>query len=640
MSWINRSTVRTGSAAVLLALLCVAAFGSANAQTLPAVVFQNQRLAFHNALVQKNDVAVSLNDPAIKMLLSRLGASVAWQPGERYILVTTAEPRIISFAMGELRYDSGDVSSAAAFAPYEKDAQAFLPLYALARALYLEPKNDRGTIVLQPQIAVADLQSQRDVAQLVLRGALPLNPRKVSSPPGRIVYDFAGFGSTLERSRKLRANGLSEIDVEMGGTTRDPDTRVTLVLAPGANAGEGSVGNYHDFTIALSARGPVARSNAPPAPPPVLASSPTPQPAPGEIAQSSSPVPSPASLAVVTAVDALQNGDGFDVQIAVNGNASYEWHRLLDGRWYIDIHGATLQAPSGDTPESATSVSSLRVHQLSADTVRIALSLTGQKPVDVSASDRGIAISVKDQDAEDVARTGSGTIGTGATAYVAPQPSASAPAGWKFGSSADAPVAANPRLIVIDPGHGGSDPGAVRADVVEKIVNLDISKRLRDILIARGWQVSMTHDTDRDVYAANDSAREELQARCDVANSAGARLFVSVHANTAGSSGVNGTTFYVSKPIDTSLARAVQRRVVAVSGTGDDGVQRAKFYVTLHTNMPAVLIETAFMTNPTDYQLLTSNDWRQHIAQAIADGIGDYAGSPGAGSQTTQRKRK
>ena len=632
LSWINRSAVRTGSAALFVALLCAAASGRSSAQALPAVVFQNQALTFHNAVVKNNDVAVSLNDPAIKSLLSRLGASVAWQPGERYILVTTAEPRIISFAMGDLRYDSGDVSSQASFAPYEKDGDAFLPLYALARALYLEPKNDRGTIVLQPQIAVADIQSQRDVAQLVLRGALPLNPRKVSSPPGRIVYDFAGFGSTLERSRKLRANGLSEIDVEMSGTTRDPDTHVTLVLAPGASAGEGTGGNYHDFAIALSARGPAAHSNAPPPPPPALASSPTPQPAPGEIA--------PTAMAVVTAVDALQSGDGFDVQIAVSGNASYEWHRLLDGRWYIDIHGATLQAPSGDTPESAASVTSLRVHQLSADTVRIALSLTGQKPVEVSASDKGLAISVKDQDSDDVARTGSGTIGNGATAYVAPQPSPSAPAGWKFGSPADVPEAANPRLIVIDPGHGGSDPGAVRADIVEKTVTLDISKRLRDILLARGWQVSMTHDTDRDVYSANDSAREELQARCDVANTAGARLFVSLHANTAGSSSVNGTTFYVSKPIDTPLARAVERRVVAVSGTGDDGVQRAKFYVTLHTNMPAVLIETAFMSNPGDYQLLGSNEWRQHIAQAIADGIGDYAGTPGAGAQATQRKRK
>jgi len=614
-------------------------FARANAQAAPTVIFLNQRLSFRNAVVQKKDVAVALQDPAVKSLLSRVGASVSWQPGERYILVTTAEPKIVSFAMGDTRYDAGDVSSQAAFAPYEKDGDAYLPLYALARALYLEPKNDRGTLVLQPQIATAELQSQREVAQLVLHGALPLNARKISSDARRVVYDFAGFGSTLERVRRIHASGLTEMDVEMGGTTRNPDTRITFVLAPGAGIGDGAGGKYHDFSVALSSRGTVARSSPPPPPPQIVAASPTPAPAPGEVEQSAAPAPLLA-MAAVTAVNGLQSGDGFDVQIAVSGNASFDWHRLLDGRWYIDIHGATLQAPPGDTAETAPSVSSLRVHQLSGDTVRVALSLTGQKPVDVSASDKGISISVKDQEAQDVARTGSGQVGSAATARVFSQPGANAPGGWKYGVSSDIPVAANPRLIVIDPGHGGSDPGAMRADVVEKIVNLDISKRLRDILIARGWQVSMTRDTDRDVYSANDSAREELQARCDVANSAGARLFVSVHANTAGSASVSGSTFYVSKPMDTAFARAVQRRVTAQSGTADDGLQKAKFYVTMHTNMPAVLIESAFMTNPADYQLLLSRDWRQHMAQAIADGIGDYAGSSSAAGQSTQRKRR
>lgn len=638
LSWISHSAVRIGSAGAVAALLFVLPSARVNAQVAPSVIFQNQRLSFKNAVVQKNDVAVALHDPAVKSLLTRVGASVAWQPGERYILVTTAEPRIVSFAIGDTRYDAGDVSSQAAFAPYEKDGDAYLPLYALARALYLEPKNDRGTMVLQPQIATAEVQSQRDVAQLVLHGALPLDARKISSDGRRVVYDFAGFGSTLERSRRIRANGLSEIDVEMGGTTRDPDTRITLLLAPGAGIGAGAAGNYHDFTVALSSRGSVAHSSAPPPPPQILASSPAPAAVPGEIEQSAAPSPVP-TIAAVTAVSGLQSADGFDVQIAVTGNASFDWHRLLDGRWYIDIHGATLQAPPGDTAETAPSVTSLRVHQLSGDTVRVALSLSGQKPVDVSASDKGISISVKDQDVGDVARTGSGQVGNGATASISPQPP-NAPAGWKYGSPSDVPAAANPRLIVIDPGHGGSDGGAARSSVVEKVVNLDISKRLRDILVARGWQVSMTRDTDRDVYAPNDGAREELQARCDVANKAGARLFVSVHANTAGSSSVSGSTFYVSKPIDTALARSVQRRVAAQSGTADDGVQKAKFYVTLHTNMPAVLIETAFMTNPADYQLLVSGEWRQHMAQAIADGISDYAGSPSAAAQSTQRKRK
>ncbi|GAC1652180.1 MAG: hypothetical protein NVS9B12_01330 [Vulcanimicrobiaceae bacterium] len=580
-----------------------------------------------------------LHDPALQSLLKKVDASVAWQPGERYVLLTTAEPRIVSFTVGEVRYDTGDVSAVAAFAPYEKNGEVYLPLYALARALYLEPKDDRGQMVLQPQIATAELQSQSDVAQLVFHAALPLSPKKIVSNASRIVYDFPGLGSTLERSRKIHAGGISEINVVMSGTTRNPDTKITLVLLAGAKIGEGAGGNYHDFTVALAG----GALHAGPRPPPasMARATPTPQPAPEEVEQSAVPgapaTPAAGALAALTAVEAVERDSAFNVTVALTGNGSYEWHRLLDNRWYVDLHGVTLQAPPGDTAETVPSVTSLRVHQLTPDTVRVALTLTGEKPVDITPTERGLVIVVHDEDGAIAARTGAGQIGSAAAAYSAPAPSSS-PGGWKYAPGSESPAASNSRLIVLDPGHGGSDPGAVRSEIVEKVVALDISKRLREILIARGWQVTMTHDTDRDVYAPNDGGREELQARCDVANTAGARLFVSVHANTAGSSSVSGTTFYVSKAMDLPLARALERRVVSESGTTDDGVQKAKMYVTLHTTMPAVLIETAFMTNPGDYQRLSSLEWRQRMAQAIADGIGDYAGPPGSARAATQRR--
>lgn len=633
MLWTNRCAVRIGSAGVLCTLALLLHALPAQAQAVPQIVFQNQRLSFSHATAQHNDVAVALHDPAVQSLLTHTGASVTWQPGERYVLVTTAEPRIVSFALGDTRYDSGDVSARAAFAPYERDGDVYLPLYALARALYLEPKNDRGTIVLQPQIAVAEVQSQRDVAAVVLHGALPLRASKRSVLRDRVVYEFAGFGSTLERSRKVRANGLSEIDVEMSGTTRDPLTRVSLVLAPGASAADGIAGAYHDFSIALAAHGALARTSTPP-PPPVPAAA-TPAPEDSVPPQSAAPPP---QAAAVTSVTGLQTGDGFDVQITVEGNAAFDWHRLLDNRWYIDIHNARLQAPAGDTPESAPSVTSMRVHQLAGDTVRVALTLTGTKQVDVAPSERGVSVSVKDVDSDSVARSGSGTVGSNATAYANPAPSGSAPADWKFSPTPGAPASANPRLIVIDPGHGGSDGGAARGALSEKALNLEISKRLRAILIARGWEVQMTRSTDVDVYAPNDSARDELQARDDIANHAGARLFVSVHTNSYSGSGPSGTTTYFYKAVDRGFADAMHRRFLAANlGTKDDGVVKNNFYVLVHSNMPAVLIETAFLSNPDDYSLLASAAWQQKMAQAIADGIDDYAGSPSSSSQSGQR---
>lgn len=633
MHWINRSAVRIGSTGVLSTLALLLSFAPGFAQNVPQIVFENHALTFSHAIPQKNDLAVALHDPAVQALLARTGATVTWQPGERYVLVTTAEPRIVSFALGDTRYDIGDVSARAAFAPFERGGDVYVPLYALAHALYLEPKTDRQSIVLQPQIAVADVQSQRDAAALVLHGALPLKPRKRTVTGDRITYEFAGFGSTLERSRKIRAAGLNEIGVEMAGTTRDPVTRVTLVLAPGANAADGTPGAYHDFSIALAAHGAVAHAAAPPSPPPLGQAQATPEPAPGE----AGPPAATPQIAAVTAVEGVQNADGFDVQVAVDGNAPYDWHRLLDNRWYLDIHNAHLQATPGDTPESAPSVTSLRVHQLSGDTVRVALTLTGSKQVDVAPSARGLSISVKDVDSDSVARSGSGTVGSNATAYSGAPPSGG-PSEWKFSPTPGAPASSNPRLIVIDPGHGGSDGGAYRGALSEKALNLDLSKRLRTLLIARGWQVQMTRTTDVDVYAPNDSAHDELQARDDIANQAGARLFVSLHTNSFSGSGPSGTTTYYYKGMDRAFADAIHRRFQGAGlGTKDDGVIKNNFYVLVHSNMPAVLIETAFLSNPDDYALLSSPAWLQKLAQAIADGIGDYAGSPAGNAQSKQR---
>jgi N-acetylmuramoyl-L-alanine amidase len=338
----------------------------------------------------------------------------------------------------------------------------------------------------------------------------------------------------------------------------------------------------------------------------------------------------------VTGVTVQPGADGVALTIAVTGNASYEWHRLHDpdNRFWVDIKGAQLAGPAIEENEPAPLVS-MRVRQSDPATVRIAVSLQGPKSISVVPSATGLGILVGAQDVADTPRGGSGSIGTVVSesqsnvAAVTPAPldesSYGAPdnGAWKFGPRSNY-VPTNPRLIVIDPGHGGSDRGSMHGGVAEADLALDMAKRLRDILIARGWQVKLTRDTDVDVYAPNDSARDELQARVDVANKAGARLFVSIHANAYMNSGPYGTTVYISKADDVALARIVQTHL-ASDGTKDDGVIKSHLYVTFHTRMPAVLIETAFLTNPSDYALLVSPAWRQKVAQEIADGIGQYA---------------
>jgi N-acetylmuramoyl-L-alanine amidase len=160
------------------------------------------------------------------------------------------------------------------------------------------------------------------------------------------------------------------------------------------------------------------------------------------------------------------------------------------------------------------------------------------------------------------------------------------------------------------------------------------------LLTAEGWTVRMTRDSDVDPVSAANLAlmradgkpdpddRAYLQTRCDVANSVNARLFVSIHVNYSDSPSVNGTTFYWYKPQDEPFARALEHAVIPVAGTNDIGPRHENLYVIRHTTMPAVLIETAFISNPHDAVLLRTTAFLQNMAQGIADGIGAFGGAP------------
>jgi N-acetylmuramoyl-L-alanine amidase CwlD len=300
----------------------------------------------------------------------------------------------------------------------------------------------------------------------------------------------------------------------------------------------------------------------------------------------------------------------------------------------VDIRNATLGFTPREEAPNSDAVLSMRVKQLDdaeLPTVRVAFTLPSMRRIDATPSADGITVAVASFDDEQAARAGAGRTGADASVVAAPvltpAPVFASPAdvaaAWKFGARGG-----NSRLIVIDPGHGGSDSGAQQNGLTEKVVTLDVSQRLRSLLIARGWNVKMTRDTDVDVFAPNDSAHDELQARCDAANAAGARLFISIHVNSFTSNDLNGTTTYYYKGQDLPLADAVHRRLAAALDSKDDGVRKANFYVIRHTAMPAILIETAFLSNPDDAARLRSPAFLQKIAVAVADGVGDYTSIP------------
>ncbi|MDV3351771.1 DUF3747 domain-containing protein [Leptothoe sp. LEGE 181152] len=172
-------------------------------------------------------------------------------------------------------------------------------------------------------------------------------------------------------------------------------------------------------------------------------------------------------------------------------------------------------------------------------------------------------------------------------------------------------------LIMIDPGHGGRDPGAVgRNGLLEKEINTFIARRLQRTLEQRGYRAALTRTQDVEL---------DLQPRVDIAERANATIFVSIHANAISLSRpeVNGLeTYYYSS--GRNLARAIHSSVLRSTDLRDRGVRQARFYVLRNTSMPAVLVETGFVTGSEDAARFQSTAAREQIADAIAQGIIDY----------------
>lgn len=613
MSWINRSIVPIFSALAFAAALTAALPAAADAPIVAA--YQRQTIRFTHVSHAAGETAIGIGDPGLRALLRATRAGLTWQPGDRYVMLTTAVPLVVTFAVGDRRYDVGPIALQAAFAPYVAGNEVYLPMNELLRSLDLALRPDGTAFVLQPQLDALDVRTGGNRADIVAHGGAPLQPRVTAQSASAIVYEFDGVGTPLVGTREVNAGGIGTLQIEQSGTVRDPKTVVTVSLLPGAVHDVPRSNDERDVVISFAGPG-----GAPPAAPPAAASGQT------------APANAAPAAATVTGVTVTPSADGYLVSIAIAGTAAFEWHRLRDpdNRFWVDVKNAQLQGPPVDTPEPDP-VGALRVRQIDPTTVRVALSLTGPKSLDVSPAATGLNVDVNQTDVADasqMARSGEGSVGATVASSAIAAPVTPAPGGadstWKFGpAKSGSYVPRNPRLIVIDPGHGGSDRGSSRHGVDEATLALDMSRRLRDILIARGWQVRMTHDTDVDVFAPNDSAHDELQARDDIANNAGARMFISIHANAYVNSGPSGTTCYISKPSDVALAQIIERQL-AGDGTKDDGIVKSHLYVTLHALMPAVLIETAFISNPNDFALLTSPQWRQKIAQEIADGIDRY----------------
>ncbi len=181
------------------------------------------------------------------------------------------------------------------------------------------------------------------------------------------------------------------------------------------------------------------------------------------------------------------------------------------------------------------------------------------------------------------------------------------------------------RTIVLDPGHGGPQAGAFYFGVREADVNLAIARALEARLTAAGATVVMTRNSDVLVACSGDDHAAELQARVDIAQAAGADIFVSLHANAHPTKPETaGAITFRAPGCSTALAATVQEALVEETGAIDKGVRIANFYVLRHSDSPAVLVEVGFLSNRAEAARLNTPAYQQEAAYGIYKGIVRY----------------
>jgi len=173
--------------------------------------------------------------------------------------------------------------------------------------------------------------------------------------------------------------------------------------------------------------------------------------------------------------------------------------------------------------------------------------------------------------------------------------------------------------VVIDPGHGGKDVGTTGVrGLYEKDFTLSLSSKVKDILEKEEKiEVYMTRDEDTFISSVD-------MYRPKYANEVDADLFISIHGNTYEDPNVSGTEAYYYHEKLKSFADIVYNNVVSSTGFKDRGIKNKDLFVVRYTDMPSVLLEIGYLTNPQEEQLMFNDEFQSTIAESICDGVKEY----------------
>lgn len=301
-----------------------------------------------------------------------------------------------------------------------------------------------------------------------------------------------------------------------------------------------------------------------------------------------------------------------DTEILIHGDRSLAAvaSRSSNGIYQITIDNAELAEDfKGPQLEAGSPVSQLKVRQ---EDSRVTVEITTRLRYHlgkISAEDNAVAFPIQ----EGVAPLAQ------SDAPLLPPRFSKAPKNKPLANSPTIPAKSDRPRVIIDPGHGGRDPGTIGiGGFQEKDVVLPISFDVVEILRKQGVEVIMTRDTDNFI---------SLEGRTDMANRLNADLFISIHANAINLSrpDVNGLeTYYYKSKQGRRLAEIIHWSILNGVNIGDRGIRQARFFVLRHSVMPAVLVEVGFLTGAIDSSRLKNPNHRRQMAEAIARGIIEY----------------
>jgi N-acetylmuramoyl-L-alanine amidase len=646
--------------------------GAAVASLHDQIYVFGREVRFEHLGSSRGEPVVRVDDAGLGDMLSLVGARQQFQPGTRFIVITRADGTLITFTVGSNAVSVDDRSTAIPFGPFYENNQLYAPLLPIVRALGLSTRRFHGGFAFAPQIVSVQrhIGQRRTVIEVQATAPLAWRTEYGGAPHHQtLTITFPGFANAAGAKVALGGREAKAASISQQGPPGYPITSMTIDVMHGVRFASHRAGgvstmdlilarNQSDLALAAVTAKPSVQISTPPkpaatpvptqaptqAPQPVASSNapvPTAVPAPevtdnsGASATSASPSPqpsgfmpqpeaSPSPLQKIMDVEVTDAPGASRITLALTGPVSFEWHRLAppDNRFWIDISQVALVGPARDVTVKLASVRSVRVsqHELDPDHV-VRVSIDPAQPVDVviggiEGAPNQLGIEIRDNPPpQDAPSSGVGILTPPASP--SPQPAVAVTRG-----------PSHPNLIVIDAGHGGNDPGAENRQygLIESHLTLSIVQRLKADLEHAGWRVTLTRDGDYEVGDPNGNDKQELQARCDVANAAGARLFISVHINSSFSSGPSGVTTYYWRQDDRPFAQDVQGAAVASSGIGDAGVRRENFYVIHHTFMPAVLVEVAYLSNSHDAALLAQPAFLDKVAAGIAQGVKGYTG--------------